>query len=99
SSSRMLTLIRDVLAFYQVSKAKQEHTRIDLNEIFESIKSDFELFIEEKNALIESDNLPVIYGIPVQIRQLFSNLISNALKFTPDRQPHIEVRVSPMDAQ
>lgn len=99
SSSRMLTLIRDVLAFSQVSKAKQEHTRIDLNEIFESIKSDFELFIEEKNALIESDNLPVIYGIPVQIRQLFSNLISNALKFTPDRQPHIEVRVSPMDAQ
>src|SRR5690606_20253052 len=62
-------------------------------------KGDFELIIEEKKAVIESDNLPVIYGIPVQIRQLFSNLISNALKFTPNRQPYIQIRLSPLNAK
>ncbi|HYG18402.1 MAG TPA: PAS domain-containing protein [Ohtaekwangia sp.] len=94
SSSRMLALIRDVLTLSQLSKAKQEFGRVDLNEILETVKDDFELYIEEKEAAIKSDKLPVIEGIPVQISQLFGNLISNALKFTAGKKPVIQIRVS-----
>jgi PAS domain S-box-containing protein len=94
SSSRMLTLIRDVLAFSQLSKSRQEFVKIDLNDVLNTVKHDFELYIEEKEAAILNDPLPSIYGIPVQISQLFGNLLSNALKFTSDKKPVIEIKVS-----
>ena len=81
SSKRMLSLIRDVLAFSQLSKSSYEFQRVDLNVVLEEIKNDFELLIAQKNCVIESDKLPVIESIPLQMGQLFSNLISNALKF------------------
>ena len=93
SSARMLTLIRDVLAFSQLSKVRQEFVAIDLNDVVETVRNDFELYIEEKEATIFSDSLPIIYGLPVQISQLFGNLLSNALKFTSTRKPVIEIKV------
>lgn len=81
SSKRMLSLIRDVLAFSQLSKSSYEFQKVDLNIVLEEIKNDFELLIDQKNCVIESDTLPVIESIPLQMGQLFSNLVSNALKF------------------
>jgi PAS domain S-box-containing protein len=95
SSSRMLTLIRDVLTFSQIARAKQEFIPVDLNNILQSVKEDFELVIQEKGALIKSENLPVVLGLPVQISQLFNNLVSNALKFSvKETKPEIRVTVS-----
>ena len=48
----------------------------------ENVKTDFELLIEEKKALIISEPLPAIKAIPQQMQQLFANLISNSLKFS-----------------
>ena len=81
SSKRMLSLIRDVLAFSQLSKSSYEFQKVDLNVVLEETMNDFELLIDQKNCVIESDSLPVIESIPLQMGQLFSNLISNALKF------------------
>jgi signal transduction histidine kinase len=61
--------------------------------LLESIKSDFELLIEEKNASIICTSLPVISAIPLQMSQLFSNLLSNALKFTR-KEVVPEIRIS-----
>jgi PAS domain S-box-containing protein len=97
SSSRMLTLIRDVLAFSQLSKAKQEFVVVDLNKILEVTKNDFELYMEEKGATIISDPLPSVAGIRVQMSQLFGNLISNALKFSKEKKPIIRIEVSDID--
>ena len=100
SSSRMLTLIRDVLAFSQLRKEKQELTSIDLNEALAGVIDDFELLIDEKSAVIKSDFLPTINGIAVQIAQLFHNLISNSLKFaTKGVSPEILISVSSMNAE
>lgn len=93
SSTRMLSLIRDILSYSQLAKKIQEVKRIDLNEVLSSIKNDFELLIEEKGAIISAEPLPQILGIPIQINQLFANLISNALKFSQkDRAPKIRIR-------
>lgn len=81
SSKRMLSLIRDVLAFSQLSTSSYEFQKVDLNNILAETKNDFELLIDQKNCTIESDKLPVIESIPLQMGQLFSNLISNSLKF------------------
>jgi signal transduction histidine kinase len=100
SSSRMLTLIRDVLAYSQLRKDNQKVVAIDLNEALAAALDDFEHLIEETNAVIKSDILPKINGIAIQISQLFHNLMSNSLKFvTRGVRPEISIRVTSMNAE
>ncbi len=82
STSRMSTLIRDVLTYSQLSKEKDVLEQVNLQLLIENIESDFELLIEQKQATIHCKDLPVIEAISLQMSQLFSNLISNALKFS-----------------
>jgi light-regulated signal transduction histidine kinase (bacteriophytochrome) len=82
SAVRMQTLIRDVLQYAEVSNDTEYFADIDLNEILESVLSDYDLLIQQKSALINHCILPVIPAIPLQMTQLFGNIISNALKFT-----------------
>lgn len=92
AAARMLTLIRDVLTFSQVSTEPSARSLIDLNTVLADVQHDFELTIGEKHASFESNHLPTIEGIPVQISQLFGNLVSNSLKFTTDgRRPEIKI--------
>lgn len=90
SAQRMTELIKAVLNYSRLSKAENEFVPIDLNIIIHSIKVDLELLIQEKQAVISHNNLPVIYGIPLQLHQLFINLITNSLKFS-ERTPVIEI--------
>lgn len=90
SSDRMSRLIKDVLNYSKLSSQLINIEDVDLNEVIESVVSDFELMIEEKNVKIVYANCPVIKGIKLQIHQLFSNLISNAIKFC-DKDPIIEI--------
>ena len=90
SASRMQNLIQDVLNFSRISKSEEAVTDTDLNEVIENLKNDFELMIKEKKAEIYYPELPVVKGIPLQITQLFSNLISNSLKYNT-RHPVIEI--------
>jgi PAS domain S-box-containing protein len=95
ASSRMLRLIRDVLTISQLSKTDQEFKPIDLNFVVEEIKTDYELLIEQKQCEIQVDKLPVIKAIPVQMSQLFTNLVSNALKFSvPERSLCLTIKHS-----
>lgn len=84
SAARMQKLIQDVLNYSSTSLSGEHFADTDLNEVMENIKKDFELRIEEKHALIKCAALPVIKGIPPQLSQLFSNLVSNSLKFCGD---------------
>ena len=82
SAGRMSDLIQAVLNYSRLSKTEEEFVEIDLNKVIDNIKTDFELLISEKNAIIKTPSLPVIKGIPLQIHQLCLNLISNSLKFS-----------------
>lgn len=82
SAGRMSLLIRDVLNYSRLSRVGDPFEQVDLNVILNNVKADFELRIQETNATIMSDKLPVIKGIALQLHQLFSNLIGNSLKFT-----------------
>lgn len=92
SSARMTKLINDLLSYSRLSiKSLFEPT--DLNSLVQEVLADLELSINEKHALIEVDTLPVIDAVPGQIRQVFQNIISNALKFSSEEShPHIIVK-------
>ncbi len=65
---------------------------VDLNEIVEGILLDFKENIEEKNITVQLHNLPTVYGIQFQLRQLFLNLIGKSIKFTkPEVTPLIHI--------
>ena len=82
SARRMVELITSVLNYSRLSKERDLREDADLNEVLAGIESDFELPIREKNAKIVYNGLPVLKAHPLQMHQLFSNLISNALKFS-----------------
>ncbi len=81
SSLRMNTLIKDLLAYSYLNNPDRLFAVTDLNVIIADILIDFELMIEERDLEIKVGELPVINAIPLQMNQLFYNLISNALKF------------------
>lgn len=90
SAARMSSLIKDVLIFSKIAKEGKGNAAVDLNEILDNVKNDFELVIAEKGAQIASDKLPVMTGNKLHYHQLFSNLIGNALKFN-DTSPIISI--------
>jgi signal transduction histidine kinase len=95
SSSRMLTLIRDVLAYSELSNVSDHYTLVNLQEIINDIQGDFELLIEQKSAKIIATDLPTVEAIPLHMSQLFGNLLSNALKFSrTDVHPQITITSS-----
>ncbi|RYJ38899.1 PAS/PAC sensor signal transduction histidine kinase [Flavobacterium anhuiense] len=97
SSRRMENLIKDVLQFSKLSNIAQEFEPVDLNDVLTDILADFDLIIEQKNAVIQIGQLPVVQAIPLQMSQLFGNLLSNALKYTkPDAAPRISITASAM---
>jgi PAS domain S-box-containing protein len=84
SAARMSELIKSLLNYSRLSKDRNEtgYEQVDLNLTINDVRQDFEMLIEEKKATILCEKLPVVQGYPIQLSQLFSNLISNSLKFT-----------------
>ena len=92
TASRMQQLMEDLLRYAELSHATETKS-VDLNHIISIVISDLEIPINEKQASIETDNLPKITGIPHQLQQVFLNLFVNALKFSKeDLPPKITVR-------
>jgi PAS domain S-box-containing protein len=90
AAGRLSNLIADVLDYSRVDNKKQQFAEVDLNQILLEILGDLSMVIEEKNAVIQVHKLPVVLGLDTQLRQLFYNLINNALKFNTS-QPIVTV--------
>lgn len=82
SAKRMADLIQSVLNYSRLAYPNELWVLASLNDIFENVLSDYELLIAEKNAVVVYDSLPNIPGIPLQLGQLFANLLGNSLKFS-----------------
>ncbi|MBT1064421.1 CHASE3 domain-containing protein [Bowmanella sp. Y26] len=93
AAQRMSNLISDLLAFSRVTTRGKEFSSCDLNKTLALVLDDLEISIEESQAEVEQDSLPMIKADTTQMHQLLQNLLSNALKFKAADQPlKVEVR-------
>jgi light-regulated signal transduction histidine kinase (bacteriophytochrome) len=87
AARRMQLLIQDLLAYSRTNRKEQEFVKTNLNTLVTEVIEDLEQFIQDKNATLNIGDLPELMVIPFQLRQLFTNLISNSLKFRRENYP------------
>jgi len=80
ATSRMQLLIKHLLDFSRVGR-NLSLQMVDCNKIVKNVISELDNSIKEKKASVSFSGLPSVFGDPVELKQLFQNLISNAIKF------------------
>ena len=90
----MRQIILDLLEYSRVGRNEENRGEVNINELINDINILLQMEIKEKNAVIHFSNLPVVNGYKVPLRQVFQNLIGNALKYSrKNENPKIEIRV------
>lgn len=91
ATQRMSNSLRELLNYTSIAKNDQ-FVLVDLNDTFKLVFDDLELVIHGKKAIIQIETMPAIRAIPLQMQQLFYNLLNNALKFSrPGEPPLVEI--------
>jgi signal transduction histidine kinase len=89
---RMQTLIHDLLAYARVTSAARPLQPIDSSVVLADVIQQLRAAIEGSQAEIKSEAMPMVSADEGQLRQVFQNLIANAIKFHGDGPPHVEIR-------
>jgi PAS domain S-box-containing protein len=88
---RMETLIRDLLNYSRIDSRGDPFKKADCNAIVQLVTENLKASIDSRNAKITVDALPTLVGDPTQLGQVFQNLISNAVKFCKESEPHVHL--------
>jgi PAS domain S-box-containing protein len=89
AARRMQNLINDLLMYSRIATAERKYARVNLAAVARQVMGDLEVRIEETNGSVNIGALPAIEADPVHMRQLFQNLVANALKFHRPGAPPI----------
>jgi PAS domain S-box-containing protein len=94
AAGRMQLLVNDLLTYSRLTPRDPiPMAPVDLRALLDEVLDDLSAPIRETGARVEIQQLPTVHGNASQLQQLFQNLLSNALKFTPkDRTPRVLVR-------
>nr|WP_315254749.1 CheR family methyltransferase [uncultured Flavobacterium sp.] len=91
-ASNMSQLITDLINYSRVNFLEKEYKKTDLNFLLKKTVSDLKDTITEKNAVVSVSSIPKLNVIPYQIQQLFTNLITNSIKYSKkDTAPEIKI--------
>ena len=90
-ANRMQRLIHDLLAYSRVGTRGGELTPTDTASVLGETLSNLEVAIDESEAEVVYSDLPSVMGDPSQLRQLFQNIIGNALKFRSENRPRVQL--------
>ena len=87
SVEQMQALISNLLDYSHVLSGDSSNKSVNLQVTVRGVLRDLSVLIEEVQGTVDTKELPSVQGDPVMLRQLFQNLVSNALKFTPEDTP------------
>lgn len=91
AASRMRALIEDLLLYARIGQVERQFERVDLNRVAQEAMANIEPLIIETGARIEMGELPVVMGNEQGLQQLFTNLLSNAMKYKLADAPYVRV--------
>ncbi|MBN3039118.1 MAG: Cache 3/Cache 2 fusion domain-containing protein [Candidatus Omnitrophica bacterium] len=91
SVQKMQTLIKDLLELSRIARRRASLEEIDLNRLIDEIREDLTVRLKESNTELKAQKLPTIKFEKVRISQLFTNLITNAIKYNDKPKPMIEI--------
>jgi len=87
----MGALVKSILEYSKIGQ-KTMAEKVDLNTVLQNVIKDLHLRIKERKAVIQVEDLPIVYGNPMELHSLFLNLIGNALKFVhQEKTPLVKV--------
>ncbi len=92
-ADRMRQLIDDLLQYSRIDTQVGPYSQVDMNAVVSEVLESLRMMIEDRDATIEVDAMPIIWGSRVQMGQVIQNLVSNAIKFTKDR-PVVKIHAS-----
>ncbi|WP_247731475.1 sensor histidine kinase [Halovivax limisalsi] len=90
-AERMKAMIEGLLAYSRVETRGDPMAAVDLDAVLEDVRRDLERRIAETGAEISADPLPTVEGDASQLRQVFQNLLDNAIEYSGDGPPGIEI--------
>ncbi|MFW6255962.1 MAG: sensor histidine kinase, partial [Candidatus Sumerlaeota bacterium] len=94
ASKRMQKLVSDLLDLSRAGRREIQLQEVDLNECLDECLEMLAMLIEQKGARIASEGLPQVRGDRGMLIRVFQNLIGNALKFSGDNRPYVQLSAS-----
>ncbi len=98
SAGKMGNLIDDLLAFSRAGRVEMKRQPVDFNALVSEVVRDFSVEAQGREVEWKIQSLPVVFGDPTLLRQVWANLISNALKFTRPRK-HAIIEIGSRDEE
>ncbi|MCU4974017.1 PAS domain S-box protein [Halobacteria archaeon AArc-m2/3/4] len=105
-ADRMYDMIEGLLEYSRVERRGDPFEPVELDAVLADVRQDLEMKIEESDATITAESLPRVEGDPGQLRQVFQNLLANAVEYSDEDPPQVtisavrngsEVRISVTD--
>lgn len=93
-ASRMKDLIDDLLQYSRIGSTAKNFERVEMSQLIRDVIDDLQQAISESGTELKICDAPPVMGDEVQLRQLFQNLIVNAIKFRSEKPPSIEITCS-----
>ncbi len=98
-AKRMQSLISDLLLFARIGTRGKAFVNTDCAKLLETIQLDLRIAIADSGARLTIGPLPTVLGDDLQLRQLFANLVGNALKFRGASPPDVRINAERQDGE
>jgi PAS domain S-box-containing protein len=99
-TGRMRELLTDLLAYTEIRARREDVAEVvDLNVVMENVRQNLKAAIDESQAVVTSDKLPILRAYRGHFQPLFQNLIGNAIKYRSASAPRIHVSVREEDGE